>query len=311
MRVTQSMLSNNMLRNLSSSYKNMGKLQDQINTGKKVNRPSDDPVVVMKGMGYRMQVDKVAQYQRNLGEVHNYLDSSDGALDNVGQALIRVQELTLDAANDTKTDEDRQKILKEIEQLREQLQDLGNTKVGDKYLFSGTKTDSPLFGKDANGDTTIAGAVIPTPIPDPLPVPGQNGFISDISVEVFDGVELKINTNGYELFSKVDKMMEKLEIDIRTNQGSAIISANLGDIDKIQNAVLESRADVGARQNRAEMIDNRLQDQEGTAKKQMSENEDIDYEKAITEMITHESIHRAALSVGARIIQPSLVDFLR
>ena len=52
-----------------------------------MNRPSDDPVVVMKGMGYRMQVDKVAQYQRNLGEVHSSLDSSDDALDNVGKAL--------------------------------------------------------------------------------------------------------------------------------------------------------------------------------------------------------------------------------
>ena len=69
MRVTQSMLSTNMLRNLSTSYNKMGKLQEQITTGKKVNRPSDDPVVVMKGMGYRMQVDKVAQFQRNLGEV--------------------------------------------------------------------------------------------------------------------------------------------------------------------------------------------------------------------------------------------------
>ena len=62
--------------------------------------------------------------------------------------------------------------------------------------------------------------------------------------------------------------------------------------------VLTTRADIGARQNRVEMMGNRLDSQEVTAKKQMSENEDIDYEKAITEMITQESIHRAALSVG-------------
>jgi len=65
MRVTQSMLSNNMLRNLSSSYNKMGKLQEQLNTGKKVNRPSDDPVTVMKSLGYGMQVDKVDQYKKN------------------------------------------------------------------------------------------------------------------------------------------------------------------------------------------------------------------------------------------------------
>lgn len=307
MRVTQSMLSNNMLRNLSGSYNKMGKLQDQITTGKKVNRPSDDPVVAMKGMGYRMQVDKVAQYQRNLGEVHNWLDSSDDALDGVGKVLIRVQELTVDAANGTKTDEDRHKILKEIEQLREQLRDLGNTKVGDKYLFSGTKTGEALFGTDSNGDATIGGAIIPV-VPPATPT---QGFENDVSIEVFDGVELKVNTNGYALFSQVDDMMNKLITSIKDDEGSEAISPHLESISIVQNSLLETRADIGARQNRAEMMENRLDSQEASAKKQMSENEDIDYEKVITEMITQESIHRAALSVGARIIQPSLVDFLR
>ncbi|CAM3281441.1 flagellar hook-associated protein FlgL [Filibacter tadaridae] len=303
MRVTQSMLSNNMLRNLTSSYNKMGKLQDQLNTGKKINRPSDDPVVAMKGMGYRMQVDKVEQFKRNLGEVHNYLDSSDDALDGVGQALKRVQELTIDAANGTKTDDDRQKILKEIEQLREQIRDLGNTKVGDKYLFSGTKTGSPLF----EGDPTTIGGVLPSNPPG-KPV---EGFESDVSIEVFDGVELKVNTNGYKLFSEVDDMMDKLITSIKTNEGSTAISDHLSSISKAQDSVLETRADIGARQNRAEMMSNRLDSQELSAIKQMSENEDIDYEKTITEMLTQESIHRAALSVGSRIIQPSLVDFLR
>lgn len=309
MRVTQSMLSNNMLRNLSASYNKMGKLENQLTTGKKVNRPSDDPVVAIKGMGYRMIVDKVAQYQRNIGEVHNWLDSTDDALDKVGQGLIRVQELTVDAANDTKTPEDRQKILKEIEQLREQFRDLGNTKVGDKYLFSGTKTNSPLFDKAAN---TIGGEAIPAPPATVPPAPVVDGYTKPVTIEVFDGVELQVNTNGYELFAQVDKMMSELIQTIDSNAGGGpAISAYLSDISDVQNAVLETRADVGARQNRAEMMENRLDSQEVTAKKQMSENEDIDYEKVITEMITQESIHRAALSVGARIIQPTLVDFLR
>ena len=151
MRVTQSMLSNNMLRNLSTSYNKMGKLQEQINTGKKVNRPSDDPVVAMKGMGYRMQVDKVAQYQRNLGEVNNYLDSSDDALDKVGQAMHRAKELVTSAANGTMTPEDKEKVQSELEQLRKHIQDMANTKVGDKYIFSGTKTATPLYDKEATG----------------------------------------------------------------------------------------------------------------------------------------------------------------
>jgi len=262
----------------------MGKIQEQINTGKKVNRPSDDPVVAMKGMGYRMQVDKVAQFQRNLGEVNNYLDSSDDALDKVGQAMHRARELVTSAANGTMTPEDKAKVQSELEQLREHIQDLANTKVGDKYIFSGTKTASPLH--NGTGFET------------------NPAFTNDVEIEVFDGVSLKVNTNALALFEGIDEMFEGFK-------GDPDFSAALTDVDANMDKILTTRADIGARQNRVEMMSNRLDSQEAAAKKQMSENEDIDYEKAITEMLTLESIHRAALSVGSRIIQPSLVDFLR
>ena len=290
MRVTQSMLSTNMLRNLSTSYNKMGKLQEQITTGKKVNRPSDDPVVAMKSMGYRMQVDKVAQFQRNLGEVNNYLDSSDDALDQVGSALKRANELVNKGATGSLTDDDREKIKSELSQLREQIQDMANTKVGDKYIFSGTKTATPLYDKATET------------------YQGGPGFTSDVDIEVFDGVSLKVNTNGSELFIGIDAIFEKLvDPDASQEEFSTAMTSMNDELDK----VLTMRADIGARQNRSEMMGNRLDAQEGAAKKQMSENEDVEYEKAITDMITEEAVHRAALSVGARIIQPSLVDFLR
>ncbi|MDV6376993.1 flagellar hook-associated protein FlgL [Sporosarcina sp. GW1-11] len=291
MRVTQSMLSQNMLRNLSGSYSKMGKLQEQLNTGKKVSRPSDDPVIVMKGLGYRMQVDKVEQFQKNLGEVNNWLDSSDDALDHVGQVLHRARELAANAANTgTMTASDRDKIKIELEQLQEQLQDLANTKVGDKHIFSGKMTDQPLFDKATGTYQSSA------------------PFKEDVSIEVFDGVELRVSTNTSDMFNNINQLFT----DIKNNiDDSYDFSASLGEIDILMDDVLTKRADIGARSNRAELMDNRLQMQEGAAKKQRSENEDVDYEKTITDLITSESIHRATLSVGARIIQPSLVDFLR
>ncbi|MEZ7170406.1 flagellar hook-associated protein FlgL [Sporosarcina sp. OR05] len=305
MRITQSMLSNNMLRNVMSSYSKMGKLQEQLSSGKKVNRPSDDPVTVMKSLGYGMTVDKVAQYQKNLGEVNNWLDSSDDALDGVGKVIHRARELVTNAANTgTMTPEDREKIKIELEQMRNQLQDLANTKVGDKYIFTGTMTDKPLYDngypqlstdKDADGNL-----IDPTMLP--------TGFKKDVTIEVFDGVSLKVNTTAAETFKGIDDLFEDLEA---IGDDGAGFSEALTKIDTFMNDVLTQRADIGARSNRAELMNNRLEMQEGAAKKQRSENEDIDYEKVITDMITQESIHRAALSVGARIIQPSLVDFLR
>lgn len=281
-----------MLRNLSASYNKMGKLQEQMTSGKKVNRPSDDPVSVMKGMGYRMQVDKVKQFQRNIGEVNSWLDNTDDTLDKVGSALKQAYELVVNGATDTMTEEDREKLQVELNQIKEQIRDLANTKIGNKYIFSGTKTSTPLFDKDANG--------------------GAGGFNQDqgigntIEIEVFDGVMLDVNTKG-DFFEGIDDLFKEM---IAYTDGSGFdgaITKIQGQLDK----VLEVRADLGARQNRAEMMTDRLGALEVSAIKQMSDNEDVDYERVITDMITEEAIHRAALSVGARIIQPSLVDFLR
>lgn len=291
MRVTQSMLSNNMLRNLSNSYQKMGKLQEQLVTGQKVNRPSDDPVVVMKGMGYRMQVDKVHQFQRNIGEVHNWLDNTDDALDKVGSALHRVSELVVNGSTDTMTTEDREKLQGELAQLREQVRDLSNTKVGNRYLFSGTNTSTPLFDKARGTFTKL----------DEAP-----GLQDKVTIDVFDGISLDVNTTGA-VFQDIDEMFEQLLTEI----DGAQFERSIGQVQAQLDQVLTIRADVGARQNRAEMMTERLASLEITATKQMSNNEDVDYERVITEMITEESIHRAALAVGARIIQPSLVDFLR
>ncbi|PID23936.1 flagellar hook-associated protein FlgL [Sporosarcina sp. P7] len=302
MRVTQSMLSQNMLRNLSSSYNNMGKLQEQLNTGKKVNRPSDNPVVVMKGMGYGMQVNKVEQYQKNMGEVNNWLDSSDDALDGVGQVLHRMKELATNASNTgTMTETDRNAIATEIGQLREHLQDVANTKVGDKHIFSGSMTDKPLYNKEKDKDGNVIGYE-----------QGQS-FKNNVEIEVFDGINLRVSTDVSEMFKDIDMMLDKVK-DL-TATGSTATGESfgklIGDIDGHMDVVLSKRADIGARSNRAELMHNRLEMQEGAAKKQRSQNEDVDYEKTITDLITSESIHRATLSVGARIMQPSLMDFLR
>ena len=82
-----------------------------LNSGKKITRPSDDPVVAVKGMGYRVELEKNQQYQRNMDQAHSWLDSTDEALNQVGTVLIRMKELIVQAANDSNTQQE--KILKE------------------------------------------------------------------------------------------------------------------------------------------------------------------------------------------------------
>ena len=321
MRVTQSMLSNNMLRNLNKSYTKMSKLQNQIETGSKITRPSDAPVIAVKGMGYRRDLNQVEQFTRNLGEVNTWLDTSNESLDQVNKALIRVKELIVQAANDTNTNDDREKINSEISQIKLQLQDIANTQVGGKYIFSGTKTNSPLFVNGEINTNLLVEATPPT-----IPPTFTDQFISaasaDVNIEVFNGIQLTVNTDGTQVFKEMNDFMTKLSDLLGSGATGSEISAALGaeikdgankipGLDAVTEKVLGSLADIGARQNRAEMMENRLSVQEVNVTKQLSDNEDVDYAAAITEMVTQESIHQAALSVGAKIIQQTLVDFIR
>lgn len=307
MRVTQSMLSSNMLRNLNTSFGKMSKYQDMLNSGKVISRPSDDPVVAVKGMGYRVDLDKNEQYTRNIREAHTWLDTTDEALDQVGEAMKRVKELIVQAANDTNTTEDRQKINAEISQIKEQMRDIANTKVGENYIFSGTHTSQPLY-------TDQTGPQNPAITPE--------GAGRAIEINVFDGISMKLNTRGDDLFKEIDDFMGHVATVLQSDATSEEISSALGlevtsgggnipALDGLYEKTLTVRAEVGARQNRVEMMENRLDIQNVNVTKQMSQNEDTDYAKTITDMVTQESIHQAALSVGAKIIQQTLVDFIR
>lgn len=285
----------------------MANLQNQLASGSKINRPSDDPVVAVKGMGYRRDLGRVEQYTRNMGTVNTWLDTSNESLDQVSSALTRVKELIVQASNDTNTTEDREKINAEMEQIRKQLQDIGNTQVAGDYIFSGTKTGAPLFTSDGTYN-------------------GANVNSEEVKIEISSGIQLNVNTDGADVFKKIDDFMKSATAVLTSGAGGAEISEALGaeitNIDDptgpkipglqvLSEKVLEKLADIGARQNRVEVMENRLGIQEVNVIKQISDNEDVDYAKTITEMVTHQSIHQAGLSVGAKIIQQTLVDFIR
>lgn len=286
MRVTQSMLSNNMLRNLSNSYSRLDKLQDQISTQKKFTKPSDDPVAAMMGMNYRTDLNRIQQFTRNIGEVRNWVDSTDDALDKGVLALQRIRELTLQASNGTLEEDQRKAVAEEVKQLKEHLQNLGDTQVGGKYIFNGNQTNVR---------------------------PSESGFQSGtIELEVFSGIKIPVNTEGKALFGDMlsdEGDIQKLITALETNDPA--VGDMLENVDKNIDDFLSARALIGAKQNRVDLMEDRLSQQEVFSTRILSDNEDIDMEKAIIELTTQESIHRAALSVGARIIQPSLTDFLR
>lgn len=305
MRVTQSMLSNNMLRNLSKSYTSMNKYMDQLTTGKKINRPSDDPVIAMKGMRYRTEVGNVEQFQRNITEMHTWMDTSDDTLDETTQILNRLRDLTVQAANGTYEQNQREAIAKEVDQLQLQLVEAANTKVNNKYIFNGTQTTG----------VTVDGELVKPVTLDDEGNPVVNLAPDDyqaVELEVTSGTRLQANVNptnvySQELFDDIKALSDALKSDVPDSDFDRFITI----VDKHIDNTVSERADLGARMNRVELIESRLEGQRISARDMMSKNEDADIAEVIMNLTSQEAIHRAALSAGSRVIQPTLLDFLR
>ncbi len=376
------MLANNQLRHLSNSYRQMGKIQDQLATGKKISRASQDPVVAMNGMRYRTQVTEVEQFQRNLGEVFNWMDTADATLNEVTQTMHRIRELTVQASNDTYVATQRANISKEIAQLREHLVSLGNTRANNKYIFNGTNTtNAPIDPSKMNINSTdeqflqrLAAADNTTPFeyeitfagelytlrevegqmlfsspsantieisPDGLSVThtanskdingntvtsllkdsdiivSQKGAVStnlqNVEIELLKGVNVAVNINPNNVFTndffgEIIRLEQLLKDPTTTAQD---MTQFLSSIDNQINKVVDERAELGARYNRVEMIATRVLEQEVIARRIMSNNEDADLARVIMDLMTQETVHRAALASSSRIIQPTLMDFLR
>lgn len=305
MRITNNMLINNMVNYIGNNLNRMSKYQDQLATGKKIQVPSDDPVVAARALKLRTDVAEIDQYKKNVKDAQSWMDMTEDAIAKIGDLLQRARELTVDGATSTKTPEDMQKISLEVQQLREQLIQVGNSTYAGRYIFSGYKTDQKLL----NDDGTFA-------------IPVDTGT-ENIKYEIGIGDDININVAGGDLFNnggdaatgaankgKLVKDFDDLISALDTGDHAAVDDM-LSEIDADMNNLLRVRADVGARTNRLELSADRLESDTVNFTKLMSLNEDVDTAETIMNLKNEENVYRASLAGGARIIQPSLVDFLR
>ena len=322
MRVTNNMLVNNMVYNLNQNLKVLEKLQYQKATGKKFRVPSDDPIGVSKSLKFNTDISKLEQYQRNVEDALSWMADTDVALREIVEVLKRAYELTEDAANGTKTTEDLHKIREEIDQLKEHLIQIGNTTYAGRHIFSGYKTDEKLF--DENGNYNI----------DLIMVDDEE---NDKKAEIFEynvGVSerVKINTLGGKVFGVADRtngeLMADYDSDVTETSQAYLIAVfdqlsealTNNDIDTIQNSitrlqdsmeqVLAVNAEVGAKMNRLELTQKKLGVQIDGVKELLSFNEDVDLAEISMQIAMAENVYISSLMTGAKVIQPTLVEFL-
>lgn len=297
LRVTQNMMGTQLIRNLSRNLLQSDKIQNQMSTGRKINKPSDDPVGITYALRYRSELSNNEQYQKNASNAASYLDYTDTLLSQTEDIFKRLKELAVKASTETNPQEALDAIHAEVKEMRAQLVDVGNSRINGKYVFNGQMTDIPPYSDaTAAGDTT-----------DPYAIDFQLGA----------GVKLPINITGNAIFGDANASDNAFQIldDLMNALQSTTNTAAIRDIsDRVSDrltSIVSVHAEIGARTNRLELVQNRLSDEEYNVNGQQAFVEDVDYDKLIIASKINENIYQASLSVGAKIISPSLVDFLR
>jgi flagellar hook-associated protein 3 FlgL len=131
----------------------MSKYETQQATGKKINVPSDDPIIASRSLSFRTSLAEVEQYERNISDAESWMDITEGALKNVEKILTKMKELCVQGANGVLTQDDREKIAQELKQLRGQLTQEANTTYAGRYVFSGYRTDEKVIFDQDNKQT--------------------------------------------------------------------------------------------------------------------------------------------------------------
>lgn len=302
MRITGNMMSNQIIKNLNIDLTRLAEVQEQTATGKRILKPSDDPLGTQRVVNIEEALSGIDQYQRNADFVTNWITASESALSGVGEALQRANSLAIRASNDpTLNQEERDAIADEVNGILEQLVAAGNTKLEGRAIFAGYQTDSDAF------TTTLTGGEISA-----VTYSGDSGVDQ---VEIDNGLTVNKNITGDTVFqpaagTDVFQILIDLRDDLRANN-TAGINNGIATTEAAHDQVVEQVSMLGNKTNLLEMAGENISEKKIGLIKLNSDLADVDMPTAIVELQTAQNVLDAALQSSARILQQSsLMDFL-
>ena len=285
--------------NLSRTLGRMAQLQEQLASGRSLNRPSDSPIQTVEAMQYRSEIRRNDQFQRNANDGLNWLGMADNTLTGVLSTLGRIKELSIQGLNGSADAVQRGNIAEEVIALRDTLIGQANTKYLDRPIFGGNSNGSVAYDLTTGDFVGSPGDEIERRVG-----PNQKVRVNLTGPEVF-GTDDPVNTNG-NLFQVVEQIIDDLQGSNPQNLKVALAALDIRRV-----AVENQLGTVGARYNQVDGMKTRAEDQQVTMKNGLSEVENIDLPKTIVDLQLQEIAYKSALSATSRVIQPSLLDFLR
>jgi len=286
------------LANVQKSTSNMSRLQEQISTGKKVNRASDDPAGARKILSLRSEDLRLDQYASNIQTATQSLDFNAAALSNTSDIVQRITELTMQGVSGATDQSGRTIIANEINQLLETIMQSANSQRLGRYTFAGTETTTEPFVATRNASGNISSVA-------------YNGNRETIQYNVGPNTNTTVNLTGDEVFMKT-RLFDTI-VKIRENllDGAITFATNeLTNLDNASQNILNSIAKAGGISSTLELTGNRIDDTKLSLQEVLASAESADIAELVLKLTEQQSIFEASLSSGSYIFKTSILNYI-
>lgn len=303
-RVTSRMLVDRTLTDLGYQTRRILALQEQLSSGQRVNRPSDDPLNARRAISAQSMIAQNGQYIKNITTIRPYLNETESTVTTTLDIVQRARELAIQGRNTTNAQLQRDQIATEVNQLIEALLKEANHQTNGRYIFGGTVTTTAPFQetRNVNGEITSV---------------AYNGNDNYINMEIMEGTQVITNQTGREVFlatssqsTDIFQTLISLRDDLRSGNFTGI-EQRIQEANYAISQLSLALAKVGAVSKRLDNTEENLRNANIEFQRVISDSIDADLAEVVVNLNTQTNAYQAALNAASRVIQPSLLDYLR
>lgn len=297
MRLTNRLMADTVLNSLYKNTQQLLKLQEMVSSQKRINRPSDDPIGMRKILDYRKVLSSIDQYNTNITHGNTQIDLTESCLEAIDDLVLKARRIAVEQSAGEL--ENRPTAAQEVKNIYDQILQLANTKLGDTYILSGHQTDTAPFSRDADYNATY------------------HGDDGDKRIIVGDNLNIKTNVtgedalgSGVDVFDSLRDLINGLE-DPDTTAGTAQIATQITPLSNALDQIKAVRSEAASTFIQLETTENQLANFKLNIEDMLSDTEDANMAQAIVELQVQQTAYETSLATAAKILQRSLMDFLR
>lgn len=288
MRITNQMILRSAMRDLKTNLEALAHAQREATTGRRVVTISDSPVDASRIMQIGAYLRDVEQYRRNGSGAEVHLSIEETVLSTTQDLIDRAKELAVGALSSAGDPDANAATLTELAQIRDQLVQMGNTKVGEEYIFGGGRTGSPPFQPDGT----------------------YTGDHGTRRIEINEGVFLETNHPGDPLLTEAIQGLDRLIGEIQEGT-SETVGAAMGRLEESRIHLLAAEGEVGGRLKTIEDAATQLSRRSDQLMDQRESLRDADPTESVLKVISAQTALERAYSIIGRVLDQSLVNYLR